>query len=62
MSVREEDRGKLAFFAPDNRKYTFNILPFGPTNAPPFYTAMMEGFKDERDTLFIIQLLEQKDI
>ena len=28
-------------------------MNFGPTNAPPFYTAMMNNFKDELDTLFL---------
>ena len=35
-------------------------MPFGPTNAPPFYTAMMKDFKDEWDTLFIIHICEIK--
>ena len=33
-------------------------MPFGPTNAPTFYTAMMKDFKDEWDKLFIIRILE----
>ena len=28
-------------------------MPFGTTNAPIFYSAMMKNFKDERDMLFI---------
>ena len=35
-------------------------MPFGPTNAPPFYTAMMKDFKDEWDKLFILRLIEMK--
>jgi len=31
-------------------------MPFGPTNAPAFYTAMMKILKDEWDLLFIIVL------
>ena len=58
VSVREVDREKLAFFAPNDRKYTFNVMPFGPTNAPPFYTAMMKNLKDEWDALFIIAMLD----
>ena len=54
ISVQEEDREKLAFFAPDDRKYTFNVLNFGPTNVLPFYTAMMNDFKDEWDQKNII--------
>ena len=29
-------------------------MPFGPTNAPAFYTAMMKDLKDEWDALFIL--------
>ena len=53
-------REKLAFFAPDNRKYCFNVMPFGPTNAPPFYTAMMKYFKDKWDRLCIVHVLALK--
>ena len=38
--------------------YTFNVMPFGPTNAPVFYTAMMKDLKDEWDKLFIIKVLK----
>ena len=31
-------------------------MPFGPTNAPAFYTAMMKVLKDEWDILFIIKV------
>lgn len=30
------DWDKLAFFAPDGGGYTYNMLPFGPVNTPPF--------------------------
>ena len=56
VSVRQIDREKLAFFAPDDHKYCFNVMPFGPTNAPAFYTAMMKRLKDEWDVLFIIKV------
>ena len=56
VSVRSIDREKLAFFAPDDHKYCFNVMPFGPTNAPAFYTAMMKRLKDEWDILFIIRV------
>ena len=32
-------------------------MPFGPTNAPIFYTAMMKNFKDKWDNLFAISML-----
>ena len=60
ISVRKNDREKLAFFAPDDLKYCFNVMPFGPTNAPPFYTAMMKKFKTEWDKLFVIRALALK--
>ena len=28
-------------------------MPFGPTNDPSFYSAMMKNFKDKWDMLFI---------
>ena len=31
-------------------------MPFGPTNAPGFYTAMMKDFKTEWDDLFLIRV------
>jgi len=56
VSVRKIDREKLAFFAPDYKKYTFKVMPFGPTNAPPFYTCMMHQLRDEWEILFIIKI------
>ena len=47
VSVSSIDREKLAFFAPDHKKYTFKVMPFGPTNAPTFYTCMMGNFQRE---------------
>ena len=60
VSVRKADREKLAFFSPDDLKYCFNVMPFGPTNAPAFYTAMMKQFKCEWDELFTITVVEMK--
>ena len=56
VAVRKIDREKLAFFAPDYKKYTFKVMPFGPTNAPPFYTCMMHQLRDEWEILFIIKI------
>jgi len=55
VSVRRADRGKLAFFAPDHKKYCFKVMPFGPTNAPSFYTCMMHQLRDEWEILFILK-------
>jgi len=60
VRVRKVDREKLAFFAPNNKKYCWNVMPFGPTNAPSFYTAMMKNFKDEWDNLFQIRMSKLK--
>ena len=57
--VRVSDQEKLAFF-PDDLKYCFTVMPFGPTNNPGFYTAMMKDFKTEWDTLFIIRITALK--
>ena len=56
--MRKNGREKLAFLAPNNRIYTFNAMPFGPTNAPSFYTAMMKDLKYEWDKLLVVKLLK----
>jgi hypothetical protein len=40
LAVRECDQDKLAFFSPDGEKYTWPVMPFGPCNAPGFYTCL----------------------
>jgi len=62
VTVRKIDREKLAFFSPDDWKYTFKVMPFGPTNAPVFYSAMMKNMKYEWDGLFIEKLRELSSI
>ena len=47
------DKEKLAFFSPDDKKYYFKVMPFGPVNARPFYTIMMANLKKDWDLLFI---------
>ena len=44
IGVERDDCEKLAFFEPGELKYTFKVLPFIPTNAPPLYTEMMYKF------------------
>jgi hypothetical protein len=56
VAVKSSDMEKLAFFGPDNKKYCFTVMPFGPTNAPAFYTCMMNQFKLEWDELFLTKL------
>jgi hypothetical protein len=45
VAIRQSDMDKTAFFAPDDLKYCFTVMPFGPTNYPGFYTCMMRDFK-----------------
>ncbi|MGH7954887.1 MAG: reverse transcriptase family protein, partial [Gloeomargaritales cyanobacterium] len=52
IRVRFCDQEKLAFFAPDGKKYTYKVVPFGPRNAPAVYTAMMRQFRHEWDGMF----------
>ena len=47
ISVRACDVEKVTFFGPDNKKYGFTVIPFGPVNAPLFYTCMMGKFRTE---------------
>jgi hypothetical protein len=41
ISVRECDQDKLAFFLPGNDMWTWSVMPFGPHNAPAFYTCLL---------------------
>lgn len=50
----------LAFFAPNDRKYYVNVMPFGPTSDPSFYTIMTKDLKDEWDSLFIVKIMALK--
>ena len=52
IAVRGCDQGKLAFFTPDGSKKTFVVMPFGPKNAPSFYTVMMKDFQKEWNAYF----------
>ena len=62
VGVKVSDQDKLAFFGPDDYKYCYTVMPFGPTNAPTFYTAMMRNFKQEWDLLFIERVRELKQV
>ena len=52
IRVRNVDQEKLAFFTPDGKTKTFKVMPFGPKNAPAFYTAMMKFLRGEWIMLF----------
>jgi hypothetical protein len=55
IAVRECDQDKLAFFSPDKEKWTWTVMPFGPRNAPGFYTYMMHVLSLEWSALFKIK-------
>ena len=48
------DKDKLAFFAPDDEKYTWEVIPFGPTNTPTFFTVKTRVMQREAMALFCI--------
>ena len=52
IRVRQQDQEKLAFFTPDDDKYCWPVMPFGPRNAPAFYTCMMRIFRGEWQALY----------
>ena len=52
IAVNQADQEKLAFFGPDDKKYTFRVMPFGPQNAPAVYTAMMRCLQTQWEALF----------
>ena len=52
IKVWWKDQDKLAFFAPDGKKYTYTVMPFVPVNAPSFYTAIVRRFQAEWMHLF----------
>ena len=51
ITLRYRGQEKLAFSMPDNSKWCFGIMPFGPHKAPAFYTSMMRIFKSELQAL-----------
>ena len=52
LRVRECDQEKLDFFTPEGGKKCFVVMPFGPKNAPAFYTAMTKILYNEWVILF----------
>ncbi|MHA7856433.1 reverse transcriptase family protein, partial [Marinobacter shengliensis] len=52
ISVRHSDRNKLCFVGPGSILYTFNVMPFGPVNAPACYTVLMFLMRQEWQALF----------
>jgi hypothetical protein len=52
VAIRACDQDKLVFFSPDDEKYAFSVMSFGPRNAPGFCTCMMHVLSLEWNTLF----------
>ena len=44
ISVTPETQEKLAFQGPDAIKWTYNVMPFGPTNGPATFITMVHDF------------------
>jgi hypothetical protein len=61
ISVSPCSQEKLAFFAPDLKKYCYTVMPFGPKNAPAVFTAMMRELQDAWNALFLLQHPKYKD-
>ena len=61
ISVKSSDREKLAFFGPDDKMYTYTVLPFGCVNGPTFYTCMKRCFQCQWTKLFR-QRINRQDI
>ena len=61
VKVREQDQEKLAFYGPNNKMYTYNVLPFGCVNGPTFYTCMKRTLQDQWTKLFR-QRINRQDI
>ena len=52
IKVRYCDREKLCFAGPNGILWTFNVMPFGPVNAPACYTVLMFLMRQEWQALF----------
>ena len=61
VKVKEANQEKLAFFGPNNKMYTYNVLPFGCVNGPTFYTCIKRTFQCQWTKLFH-QRLNKQDI
>ena len=51
VQVRKIDKENPALFTPNNKKYCFCIMQFGPKNVPGFYSDTMRNLKEEWDPL-----------
>ena len=60
VKVKESDKEKLAFYGPNNKMYTYNVLHFGCVNGPTFYTCMKRSFQCQWTKLFRQRINRQK--
>ena len=60
VKVKESDQEKLAFYGPNNKMYTYNVLPFGCVNGPTFYTCMKRTLQCQWTKLFRQRVNRQK--
>ena len=43
IGVAKSTRPKLTFAGPNNTKYTYNVMPFGPVNGPLIFVTFIHG-------------------
>ena len=51
LQVEKESQEKLAFAGPDATKFTYNVMPFGPTNGPSIFIMFMHDMNSRWKTL-----------
>ena len=61
IACTDNAKDKLAFWGPDEQKWTYTVMPFGPTNGPPVYQGFMTMLKGHwtRATLAALERLHQ---
>ena len=52
VTIYKLHKEKLAFFAPNYKKYTFKVMTFGPMKTPSFYTSIAGKSMIYYDVLF----------
>jgi hypothetical protein len=43
IGVEDESQEKLAFAGPDAKKWTYNVMPFGPVNGPATFITFIHN-------------------
>ena len=52
IPIRKQDRCKTAFIF-NGKVYEWNVMPFGPTNAPPHFQKVMDKLFDDLDYVMV---------